>query len=208
MSIGPQIELLEGTTKPGTPDPNYHALYIHTDDRAYYKPDTGQESILAGAIFAQTADVTVANTVTETTLIGTGQGSATLAANALVVGRTIRVTMRGHLSDTGTPTLNLIVKLGATEVVSTGAVTLNSSVTTIAFTLVADIVCRTVGGSGTVVANGVLIYDDGTTHDLVKVAATTIDTTSALAVNITATWGTASASNTITAQIATIEYLM
>ena len=202
------IQLQEQAAAPSDPAAGQGKLWVEDTARFSYIFDSGQDLILGGVIFAQTADKTIASTTTPTTLLTTGEGSLTLAADALIAGRTIRLTMRGHLSDTGTPTLDLIASLGGTTVCTTGAVTLASSVTTVGFTVIVEIVCRTTGGSGTVVAGGTLEYDDGTTHDLVKTTTTTIDTTGTLAIDLTATWGTSSASNTITAQIASIEYLM
>jgi hypothetical protein len=43
-------------------------------------------------LFAATADKTVANTTTETSLVGTGVGTLTLPANCLTAGRSVRVT--------------------------------------------------------------------------------------------------------------------
>ena len=202
------VQYQEQSSAPADPAAGYGKAWVEDTARFSYIFDSGQDLILGGAIFAQTADVTIASSDSETTLLVASVGSLTLAAAALVAGRTIRITIRGHLSDTGTPTLNIKATVGGTEVCSTGAVTLASGVSNVGFKFQADIVCRTTGGSGTVVAAGSLAYNDGTHHDAVKTTTTTIDTTGTLALDVTAEWGTASASNTITSQIVTIEYLM
>ena len=158
-------------------------------------------------LFSQVVDVTVANTTDETTILGAGRGSKTIPANTLDVGSVIVIVCQGHISDTATPTLDLKVKLGGTEVCSTGAETLAPTFTSEGFTLRIEIACRTTGGAGTVVAGGTFEYSAGNQHKLVKTGTTVADTTAALAVDVTADWSAAAAGNTITCQIATIELL-
>ncbi len=50
------------------------------------------------ALFASTADDTVADTNVKTAFAPTGVGSATILANTLVVGQTYKITVRGVLS--------------------------------------------------------------------------------------------------------------
>lgn len=64
------------------------------------QPPTGQLQTL----FTSTATQTVASTVTETTILGTGSGSLTIAANYLTVGKLLRLYIRGLYS---TPALNI-----------------------------------------------------------------------------------------------------
>jgi hypothetical protein len=160
-------------------------------------------------IFVQTASVTVADTTTETTLTGAGQGNLTLPANFFTVGRTIRLKAMGVFSDTGTPTLNIRFKLGSTTICSTGAVALAGTIANNVWSVDIELTCRTVGASGTVIAQGLFTYDEsthaGTTEGLASTTTTTIDTTASQAVGITVQWGSASASNTITATNLTVE---
>jgi len=158
------------------------------------------------------ADATVADTVTETSIIGTLRtgDTAQIAANYLAVGDVIRVRLTGIASNTATPTLNIILKIGSTEIVSSGAITTASGLSNNVITVEATLTVRSIGASGTVIGMGSLMIDD--THyplfnssDITTVV--TIDTTAAQTVDVTATWGTASASNTITGQTATIEVL-
>lgn len=158
-------------------------------------------------IFAATDDATVEDTTTETTIIPTGVGSTTIPANWFGVGDTLRVVLRGSLGDTGTPTLNIKALLGSTEIIATGAQALNAGVSDVGFDFLIYITCRTTGTSGTVVGSGNFVYDSGTALDAVNTSAVTVDTTADLTLDVTATWGTANVSNTITCQIATIEYL-
>lgn len=151
-------------------------------------------------MFSQTADKTVADTAVETTLVGSGRGTASLTANQPTVGTQLVIRAAGYLSDTGTPTLNVKATLGGSTVCSTGAITLASGVSNVGWVLEVTITFRTLGASGTVVATGLFHYNDGTQKHLIKTTTTTADTTGSLQLDFTATWGTASASNTITAQ--------
>ena len=162
--------------------------------------------------FTQTADRTIANTVTETTLFNGGIGTLTFPANFWYVGRTVRVTISGDFADTGTPTGDVKIKFGAT--------TLSDS-TAIAFTALSGmeqwyldvlITCRTTGATGTLETNVIFEYETTTgsspiqRYDIAG-TSTVIDTTASGAIDATFQWGTASASNTLTSEIALVEVL-
>ena len=188
-------------------------IVIEDSAAAWAKKRVSLTNLLADAgggallLFSQVADATVANTTDETSILGVGRGSKTLDADILEVGTVIVIVLHGHLSDTGTPTLDLKVKLGGVEVCSTGAVTLANTITEEGFALRVEITCRTTGAGGTVVAGGTFEYSAGNQHMLVKTGTSAADTTAALAVDVTADWSAADAANTITCQIATIELM-
>lgn len=196
-------------------------LYVKDDLTERLAFDTtGLEAILSGVIFSQTADATVANTGTETTLIGTGVGTVTLPADVLFgssgsAGRTLRITARGiYGTDAITPgNLNLRVKLGATTICTTGNVAATAALTNRFWELTAYITCRTQGAAGTVLGNGGFLHDDAlATSELriwqmINTGTTTIDTTASLAIDVTADWDTADAQNTITCQVLVVEIL-
>jgi hypothetical protein len=174
----------------------------------YFTGNTVQR--IPSALFTATADKTVANTASETSLVGTGVGTAntgTFGGGFFVAGKTLRVRVRGYLSNTGTPTLNLIVKLGSVTICSTGAVATITGQSNAGFELVCDLTCRTTGASGTIIGEGMFSYGTANGTRLVATAAATVDTTAAQLLDVTATWGTASSSNTITAATCTIEAL-
>lgn len=158
-------------------------------------------------LFCQTADVTVADTVTETTLIGAGTGSVTIPANKLEQGDTLRIIASGYLSDTGNPTMDIKVSIGGSEICSTGANNLNSNSTDADWSMSVTSAVRQSGSSGLVSSSGMFQHDDGTSFGMVKKTVTNVDTTGTLDIDITATWGTADASNTITCQEVTVELL-
>jgi hypothetical protein len=178
--------------------------------------DTGDSKWVAAAasgggegnrqlLFSQVVDVTVDDTTTETTILGSGRGSKTITADELAQGSVIVVVLQGYLSTTSTPNLTIAASLGGSEVCTTGAQTLADTIADEGFTVRIEITCRSTGATGSVVAGGTLEYSSGNQHKLIKTSVTTVDTTAALAVDVTVKWGTADAANTITAQIATIE---
>lgn len=154
----------------------------------------------------ETASATVASTVVETTIIGTVSGSLTLPAGYLTAGRCVRLQAWGVVSDTGTPNLTIKAKFGSTVLASTGAVALASGITNLGWKLEALITCRTTGVTGTVFVQGEFTY--GTVRlPMATVATVTVDTTGALVINLSAEWGTSSASNTITCTNMIVERL-
>lgn len=155
-------------------------------------------------LFSQTVDKTVANTVTPTDLFSTGIGSVTIPANTFEVGTAVRLYMTGHISTTGTPTIEYSVELGGSELASTGAHTLGSGITNVGWRLFADIVCRAFPVAGSFVISGFIRIGDDL-PGLVNISTTTLDLASALQLEVLAEWGTADAANTITCQTAIIE---
>lgn len=166
-----------------------------TDFRQFI--NTNDTNASMSALFAATADATVANTTDETSIIGTGRGDLTLSANYLTQGKQIQLKLVGTLADTGTPTLNVKVKLGSTTICSTGAVAL-SGVTDVEWMLDVLLTCTSSGASGSVTGGGMFDYDEGTEIELLSSTPVTVDTTSSQELDVTVTWGTADAANTIT----------
>lgn len=159
-----------------------------------------------GTLFQQTADKTVANTIVETTLLTTGVGVKDLPTSTFVVGDGFRVNAQGRISDTATPTLEFKVKLNGTLIATTGAVTLGA-VSNDHWFLAFQGIFRSIGVTGTLMAAGGFLTQQNDHFGLTIASPIIIDTTIAQTVDVTATWGTAAAGNTITAQLACIEIL-
>jgi hypothetical protein len=84
-----------------------------------------------GTIFTAKTAATAQNTYTTGISIVTGMtgiGSLTLPANYFTVGKTIRVSGFGIISDTSTPTFQLTLKLGTVSLCATAATTLGSGI--------------------------------------------------------------------------------
>lgn len=167
----------------------------------------------APARFSQTASVTVANTATETTLVGAGSGSLTLIGGALTVGDVIRVRAQGYHSTKASAagTLTLRVHFGATEIVATAAVTVTNALSNRGWSLETDITIRSTGATGTVFGQGLVrVFTSNSAAsfwEMVETATTTVDFTADPAISVTAQWGTADTDNTITCTGLVIEKL-
>ena len=168
----------------------------------------GVNQTVNGVLFTQTDTVTVADTVTETALTGTGVGTLTLPANFFVAGKTLKIRALGYHSSTASPNITLRFKLGSTTVLTTGTIS-SGNATDEAWICDAFLTCRTTGATGTVIGQG--YYDElhgvGSTGGMVNTAATTIDTTASQAISLTVEWGTANAGNTISCTNLVIEIL-
>lgn len=163
----------------------------------------------AGApLFTQTADATVANSTSETTVIGSGVGSKTTSANYFAAGTSILVEMGGYFQSAAVDTLNIKIKAGSTVVGATGAVAYGVLGTNQAFRLYALITCRTAGASGTFQVDTIFETTGsaltGQEAKIINTSDITLDTTGTLAWDITATWSAASASDTITGKTFTM----
>lgn len=164
---------------------------------------------IKGVLTTITSSTTVANTTTETTLM-TGP---TLPANFFVAGKTVHISAYGVYDTKADPcgTLDMKVKLGSTVILDTGAIAVSAGMRYRGWILEGYITCRTVGSSGTVMAQGTFTLAistaNGTYTDMENTAAITIDTTASQALTVTAQWQTANASNTITNSVGIVEVL-
>lgn len=142
----------------------------------------------------------IANTSTETAF----SKSFTIATPQLTdVGLTVRVTASGKYSTTGTPTLSLLFRIGGTGIdgnlVASAIFTAPSSVTDYAWSATSDVIVRATGLSGSFQRGYSNFGLGGTTSTAgSNSGAFTMTTLSNQTVYVTAIWGTASASNTIT----------
>lgn len=158
-------------------------------------------------VFLQTADGTAGNTTTPTDLLSTGIGSVTIPANTFETGTMIRVFMAGYIStDVVSPTLELSIDLGGSQLGTIGANLLSTSLTNVGWRAWIDIVCRGFPAAGSFVVSGVIRLG-ASLYGIVNTSTTSLDPTDPLQLEFFATWGTADTDNTITCQIATIELL-
>lgn len=155
------------------------------------------------ALYTSTADATNNATASDTTLIGSGVGSTTTAANYFSAGTSLLLIAEGYLSTALTPdTLTFQVKAGSTSVASTGALTLTGSLTNSVWRLVALVTCRTTGVSGTFQVN-TLFESSGAAltpldGKMLNTSTITLDTTATQVWDVVAAWGATTAGDTIT----------
>lgn len=149
-----------------------------------------------GTLFTQTNTVSYTGT-TQTNILGTGIGTTTLPANLLIVGRKIRLKLRGVYSTAAlSPSFAITVQLGGVTIATASITALLSSASNFGFSGELEFTCRTAGASGTVITDGsigfasaavlgspnIVYLNNGTTP-------TTINTTQTNALTILATWG-------------------
>jgi hypothetical protein len=206
------ILILDTKNTSGDPTGVNGAMYYNSNSQSFrcYQ-NGGWRSCINGPVYANTsAGTAVSNTTTETNLLS----GYTIAANDCVPGRTYRVTAKGIYGTAGTaPTLNIKLKLGTTVLATTGATTTKASTTNRQWMLSADVICITTGASGSVEAAGSFVYTTAANAaassdvhwEMANTATVTVDTTTAQALTISAQWGTANASNTITVRQLIIE---
>lgn len=165
-------------------------------------------------LFVGTADKTVTNTTTETTAFPTGVGTRTLQADWWQVGRSVRIKGFGVYTTPAITggTVTIKVKLGSTVIAQVATSALLVGATAAAFALEVVITCRTTGASGSVVIGGAVNYEVASAGRLFDNldndgAATTVDTTAEVDIDITSQWDSASVSKIIKTVVALIELL-
>lgn len=185
-----------------TNDSNQLALWVDSSDLAGWA-----EKLM----FAHYANVTVVNTAAETTLLSASKiGTLQVPASRLKLGKTLRFTLMGQESHVGTPVLTIKIKAGATVLATfTGTVT---SATGSLWRLDADVLVTAVGASGNLRTMGLMQmasanYNTPRTLAPTAIQDAVVNTTVPQTLNVTATWGTQSSSNTITCSHASVEVL-
>lgn len=154
-------------------------------------------------LFAQTVHLTVANTTDPTNLLYAGRGTKTIEAATFEQGDTLRITLAGDLTDTGTPSPTLTLQLGAT-VIATVTPTL-LGVTAVQWWLSAIITITASGAGGAAHASGMLLYDNG---EIIQFSGDdSVDTTAALEVGVIWEWDVANIANSIESHHGMVELL-
>src|SRR5512144_2304049 len=164
-------------------------------------------------IYTSAAAAAYGNATAETTIVGTKKApgyvgaptAGTLPAAYLnVVGRTTAFRTIGIIANTGTPNLTLTFKLGTTAIITTGVQATATITGTLPFEFSGTFFTVTTGATGTLLGHGAFRYYTtapvAVTWSAYTAAAVTVDLTGTLAVDVTATWGTQSSSNTMTGQ--------
>lgn len=164
--------------------------------------------------WATSSGTAVANTTTETIIFP----NITIPANYMQDGRSLRITVFGQYSNTGTPTIIFAIRWGGvsgTVICKTAAITTPSGVTAAGFMIMVVITTRSNGATGTLMGNGYCMTfaavattvasatgGAGVTPMMnggtVTPAVATVDLTADTPLSITALWSAASAPNTLT----------
>lgn len=171
---------------------------------------------LPRAQYTTISDKTVGSTTVETTIIpASGVGSLTIAADYFKIGRGFRIRAFGYINTGAVPTtLRIKIKLGATIHLDTGVVSVVANAVNQFWEIDALFLCRTTGVSGTAMSEAVFRYRDQVTDStllgltMVNTAAVTVDTTASQAVDVTATWGSAAITDSLTCVMFTVEPIL
>ena len=145
-----------------------------------------------GANFSKYLPTTVANTTSETSLLGTGSGTATIAANELVLGKRYRVFFLTYTSSPNTTPRSVTtrLKIGGTIIYS-NILNINTVLINSSQWFLGEFVCTATGLSGSIYSELINTVSPAT-------GTGTVDTTIANTVDVTAQWSDAVAGNTIT----------
>ena len=162
-------------------------------------------------LFAQTVKgPSISNTTVESSIIGTGVGTLSVPANGFKVGDSFRAKLTGQISAANNNTIDIKIKSGSVRLADTGVLTL-PSISDLNWTIEVDFTIRALGAAGvaSIVSSGIFTYMknasnafEGDTFSIVN--NTTFDTTVSNTLDITVTWGTASASNIISSDLFTL----
>jgi hypothetical protein len=164
-------------------------------------------------MFVATADKTVTNTNAETTMFAAGIGTLTFPADFFVVGKSVRITLRGHHTmDASPPTLTFRVKLGGVTFASVVYTDLNDTNQYLEVSFI--LTCRTTGAGGTGIGQGYVLMHEQTggsasadIEQLVMTATAAMNTTGTLALDVTAQPSVADAGSTFTITNAIVEVI-
>lgn len=188
-------------------------LWSDSNQKAVQAFAAGVEQTLSGVIATETATATVSNTASETTLIPTVAGTASLPANFFVVGKKIRVRL-GAIFSTPAVLGNVVFNayLGSNLVASITLSDLDDSATNQPIDFYLEICCHTAGASGVVRPFGRCYYrNSGSAYLLIPFpsgnGAVSLDTTAAQAFDLKITWDAATSSRTITTTAFSLEVL-
>ncbi len=160
---------------------------------------------------------TIVNTVTETTLFGTGSAGSTLTIEAGMarVGEIYRVTIPVFFTTTGTPTVTIKIKLGSSIIANSTAITFAVAGMQSRGYIIGDLAVTAIGATGAAQCEplafwfgaGASVGADNPLRLISAGGSQTIDFTAAQVIDVTWQWGTASLSNSITALSSSIEII-
>lgn len=162
-------------------------------------------------LYAQTANsATVTDTTTETTIIGTGVGSLSVAANGFSIGDSFLGRIVGHISSKNNDTIRIKIKSGSVILGDTGVFTMPQT-TNKHYSLDLNFTVRTIGAAGVAsIATGmVFTYSKDASnafegYNATTINTTTFDTTSTNTLDVTVQWGAADALDSIYSEYFTL----
>ncbi len=196
-----QMGTANGSTLGNPPSGDFYIFIDSNNADAYTLRDTaGTDTILGGfnpatlyGLYSQTVQsATVTNTVTETSIVGSGVGALSVPANFFTVGGSYHGKIGGVISAQNGDDVTLRIKTGGVVLASTGAINL-SPVTGLGWELEIDFTIAAIGATGSICTNGNFAYnrDTGSLEGFVFQDVQAIDTTVINTLDITVEWGQA-----------------
>lgn len=179
------------------------------DGAVWYEKETnseihfigGKSVKLGGIISTITSDVTVANTLTETTI-----SSLVLDADTMAVGRSYKFTIWGFYSCLAGSGIYIRIKNGATFFAAAGLIALGAT-TDNGLHMEVIVTCRSTGVTGTVQTQGDVIYGPNLIAQTANTGTLTVNTRIDNTIEITTEWNVADPGNTVTITNITTEIL-
>lgn len=165
----------------------------------------------SGVIFVQKSEATTGGTLNTGDTVASSAAennfatNFTFPANSITAGKIIHYRAWFRESTTGTPTLDIRIKLGSTAICDTGTTLMDNNSSNKAFAVAGDIICRTIGLSGNFV--GFMLSGEqynSASFGFTRSNATNINpaisfnTTGSLIFQVSAQWSASSSSNTVT----------
>jgi hypothetical protein len=170
-------------------------------------------------LFTQVSHVALANSATETSILGTLIGTKSLPADFFTPGKTLRFRAWGFWATDATAAQTLTMRIriggmGGTIMAATSPIACATLVANRIWRVEIDLTCRTTGATGTVMSQGGFWTPDSVsaiTNDfwapMVATTSVTLDTTVANNFEFSADWNSADPGDTITCTNATLEVL-
>lgn len=201
--LGVDSSKVDLSEKKGSLNNSKTEYYSLQDIYGYINPLVG--------LFSQTTSSTpIANTTTESSLIGSGVGSLSVPANQFKVGDSYHAKLIGHISCNSAATLRLKIKAGSVILADTGIIDLDT-ITDRHWEINVYFTIREIGGAGTasIASGGIFSYTknsglnfEGTNFSIVN--DDTFDTTISNTLDVTAQWGSANVADSIYSDIFTL----
>ncbi|HEY8999380.1 MAG TPA: hypothetical protein VIM53_03600 [Candidatus Saccharimonadales bacterium] len=213
-STTPDLLVLDdGSSGSSVPTEVNGALYYNVALKSFMCGENGAwMSCIGGLRFANTnqsslpSTDTVSNTTTETNFNET----YTIPANDCVQGRVYRITANGTFADaSSTPTLAIRFKLGSTNIAASTATAASSSANTFTWTAQVDMTCTAAPATSALIEADGLLQSSATGgawfFSPIANQAASVNTTTTEAVHVSAQWGTAATTDTITLRQLVVE---
>ncbi len=160
------------------------------------KPIEGEGNVNVSGNYAQTVQSSTITGTTETSVVGSGEGSLTIPANTFAVGDSFHAKIGGLLGGTSNgDDITIRIKSGTTVLASTGLFTLDNTQSIgeggEGWECELDFTIATIGASGSICTNGNFAYTktgDKKVSGTVFQDVQTLDTTVSNTLDVTVEW--------------------